>query len=78
MEFYVLGLILKVLVWYLNYLHLELLSLSVAEITAEEEALVAPFLLSTKRRSVHKNERISDALPTDILATEKLSITKYC
>ena len=74
MEFYVMGLILKVLVWSQNYKHLELLSLSVAEISAEEETLVAPFLLSSTRRSLLKNDRILDALPTDISATEKLSM----
>ena len=58
--------------------HLELLSLSVTEISAKEETLVAPLLLSTTWRSVHKNDKISDALPTDISVTERLSITKYC
>ena len=42
------GLILKVLVRSLNYRQFELLSLSVAEISVEEEALVAPFLFSEK------------------------------
>ena len=55
----------------------KLLSLSVAKISAREETLVAPFLLSTTQRSVCKNDKISDALPTDISATERLSITKY-
>ena len=74
------GLNLKVLVSSLNYQQFELLSLSVAEILAKQETLVAPFLLSTmsRSRSVHKNDRISDALLTDISATEKLSIAKYC
>ena len=57
---------------------LELLSCSVAEISAEEETFVESFLFSTTLVSVHKNDRISDALPTDISATEILSITKYC
>ena len=72
------GLLLKVLVSSLNYQQFELLSLSVAEISAEEEALVAPLLSSITGRSVNKNDRILDALPTDISATEKLRITKYC
>ena len=54
MEFHVMGLILKVLVSSLNYHQFELLSLSVAEISTEEEALVALFLFSTTRVSVHK------------------------
>ena len=56
------------------YLHFEVLSLSVAEISAEKETLVSPFLLSTTRLSVHENGKISDALPIDISGTEKLSI----
>ena len=44
MEFYVMGLILKVLVWSPNKQYLVMLSLSVAEISVEEEALVARFL----------------------------------
>ena len=44
MEFQVIGLILKVLVWFLNEQYFVLLSLSVAEISVEEEALVARFL----------------------------------
>ena len=72
-DFYVMGLILKVFVWSLNYQHFELLSISVAEISD-----IAPFLFSTTRLSVHKNGRNSDDLPTDMSATEKLSITKYC
>ena len=57
----------------MNYQFSVMLSFSVAEISAGEEALVAPFLF---RLSVHKNDRISDALPTDISATEKLSNTE--
>ena len=78
MEFYVMELILKVLVWFLKYQHLELLGLSVSEISAKEDTLDTPFLLSTTKRPVNKNDRISDALPTDISSTEKLSSTKYC
>ena len=68
------GLFSKVKVSSLNYKNFKLLSLSVAEISAEEETLVAPFLLSTTRCSVHKNDRISDALPTDISSTEHYKI----
>ena len=48
MESYAMGLILKVLVWSLNYQHLELLSLSVIEISAKEETLIAVKLSFTK------------------------------
>ena len=61
---------------YFIYSHFELLSLSVAEISVEEENLVMPFLFSTTRLSAHKNDW--NALPTDISATERLSTTKYC
>ena len=77
MAFYVLGLISKVLVWSMNYGHFVLLSISVTEISAEEEALVAPFLFSNTRLSVHKTDKITDALLTDISATERLSNSKW-
>ena len=68
---------LKLLVWYLRYQQFKLLSRSVTEISAKEDTLVESFLFSTMRVSAHKNGRISNTLPTDISATEKLSITKY-
>ena len=49
MEFHVMGLILKVLVWSLNQQYFVTLSLSVAEISVKEEALVAPFLCNESR-----------------------------
>ena len=48
-----------------------MLSDSVAEISAEGKALVSPLLLSNSRFSVHKNDRISNALSADISATER-------
>ena len=51
----------------------ELLSLSVAEISAEEEALVAPFLFSTTRVSVHKKGATKASSSVDISGTERLS-----
>ena len=54
------------------------LSLSVTEISAKEEALVAPVLFSNTGFSVIKNDRISDALLTNISATEKLSFDEHC
>ena len=66
MEFHVIGLILKVLVSSLNYQQFELLSFSVAEMSAEEEALVAPFLFSTTRVSVHKKGATKASSSVDI------------
>ena len=68
------GLILKVLVSSLNYQQFELLSLSVAEISTEEEAFVAPFLFITTRVSVHKNGATKASSLSDISAIEILSV----
>ena len=53
-KFHVMGRILKVLVWSLNQQYFVMLSLSVAEISVEEEALVAQFLFNITRLSVPK------------------------
>ena len=64
------GLVLKVLMSSPNYQQFELLRRAVAEISAEEEALVALFyLLSTMHVSVHKNGATKAASSTDISAT---------
>ena len=55
MEIHVMGLISKVLVWSLNQQYFVMLSLSVAEISVEEEALVAPFLFTEPRVVLNKN-----------------------
>ena len=67
------GLFFKVLMSSPNYQEFELLSLSVVEISAEEETLVAPFLFSTTRVSVHRNGATKVSSSTDISATERLS-----
>ena len=67
------GLILKGLVWSPNKQYFVMLSLSVAEILGEEDTLVAPFLFSTTRLSVHKKGRISASSSIDVSATQVLS-----
>ena len=55
-----------------------MLSHSAAEILAEEEALVAPFLCTETRVVLNKNGTAKVSSTVDISATERLSITKYC
>ena len=57
----------------LNYQQFELLSLSVAEISAEEEALVAPFLCTESRVVLNKNGATKASSSTDISVPERLS-----
>ena len=51
---------------------------SVAEISVEEEALVAPFLCTETRVVLNKNGVTKVSSSPNISATESLSITKYC
>ena len=67
------GLFLKLLVSSLNYPLFELLSISVAEISDEEEALVAPFLCTETRVVLNKYGATKVSFSSDISATEILS-----
>ena len=69
------GLILKVLVSPLNYQQFELLSRSVADISAEEEELVALFICTETRVVLNKIGATKVSSSGDISATEKLSIS---
>ena len=73
MEFYVMGLFFKVLMSSPNYQEFELLSLSVAEISVEEETLVAPFLCTETRVVLNKNGATKVSSSADISTTERLS-----